>query len=366
MKGFYFINTDIRNTRAHTCQTLNTTVAINNSLSVDIVAPKYHDELNLEIVKQRHGILITPSMVFLRNFGVGKPGVVAFALFNIPTALFLFIRKIKKEVDFIYIRSSLFLPLVVFAYMFRIPVFFETHRKPLSLSERRRDYIISKIATGIIVISDYMREHYLPYKKRILVAHDAVSLQRFTVTTDKNKAREKLGLELGKNICVYTGTVSKLKGLDNVFATAKVLFLIVGQVSPEFTDVNLPPNVRLLGKKEQRELPLIIQAADVLLLPHPKGEYSQSPMKLFEYMASGRPIVASNLPSISEILDNKNSVLVEAGDKEALAFGIKKVLENKDFSNAIAKKAYEDVKNHTWESRGTVISEFIKDTYESL
>ena len=370
MKGFYFINTDIANTRAHTCQMLNTISSIDATLAIDFVAPKYNGEIDLDIIKLRHDVPKTPRGVLLKNFGISNPSAIAFAVFNIPAIWFLFIRKIKKEVSFIYIRSSLFLPLIIFAYILGIEVFYETHRKPISSSERRRDYIISKIATGIIVISTHMREHYLLYNKNILVVHDAVSLKRFTLNIDKNEARQKLDFPLNKKICVYTGTVSRLKGLNYVFDTANILpevmFILVGQISPEFNNINLPQNMRLLGKKEQKELPLILQAADVLLLPHPKGEYSQSPMKLFEYMASGRPIVASKLPSIVEVLNDRNAVLVEAESAVALASGINKLTDDPNFSKAISERAYNDVKDYTWDVRGNKIAKFIKDTYESI
>ena len=65
--------------------------------------------------------------------------------------------------------------------------------------------------------------------------------------------------------------------------------------------------------------------ADVLVLPNPASAISNrftSPLKLFDYMASGRPIVASNLPAIREILrDTENAVLVEPGNPDALAAG---------------------------------------------
>ena len=363
MKGFYFINTDIANTRAHTCQMLNTVESIDVNLSLDVVTPKYHKEVDFEAIRQRHGLLKTPRAVLLRNFGVNNSGIIAFALFNIPASLFLLNKKIKKEVNFIYIRSSFLLPLVIFAYILRIPVFYETHRKPLSKSEQRRDYLISKVSKGIIVISKHMREHYLPYKKKILVVHDAASLKRFTLDVDKNEARKKLDLPLDKKICIYTGTVSKLKGLDYVFDTARtlpeVLFILVGQVSPEFKGIDLPLNVRLLGKKDQKELPLMLQTADILLLPHPKGEYSQSPMKLFEYMASQVPIVASRLPSITEVLNDTNSVLVEPEDVQALASGIERVVNDINLSKNIAQKAYNDVQDYTWGKRGNKIAKFI-------
>ena len=77
-------------------------------------------------------------------------------------------------------------------------------------------------------------------------------------------------------------------------------------------------------------------------------------------MASQKPIVASDLPSIREILNENNSVLVKADDQRALAEGIKKVLKNKELSDKISQRAYSEVQNYSWQKRANKILEFIK------
>ncbi len=356
---------DVRSTRAHACQILNTVISVGSEISTYLVLPKYHPKIDFDLIKSNHDLSEIPKLIFLRNFGIRNLGIASFILFNIPAGLFLLRKKIKSEVDFLYFRSSYFVPLAILAFILRVPFFYEVHRRPISWSERCRDYIMSPLAAGIIVISSYMGKHYLPYKKKILVAHDAVSLNRFVSVVNKKEARENLDLDANQNICVYAGTVSKLKGIEFVIASARalpnVLFILVGNVSREFIKESLPPNVKLFGWVEQKKLPLILRSADALLLPHPKSEYSQSPMKLFEYMASGVPIVASRLPSISEILNDENAVLVEPEDGKALARGIERVIGDTHLSQTIAKKALCDVQNYTWEKRGITITEFIRE-----
>ncbi|MSU74063.1 glycosyltransferase [Candidatus Kaiserbacteria bacterium] len=365
MKGFYFINTDLRTTRAHTSQVLHTTTALQAFLPLSLVAPQF-PALNLEMIAKRHDLPRVPGAALLWNFNIRRPGILAFILFNIPAILFLLVKKIKGEAGFIYVRATYFLPLIFIAFVFRVPCFYETHRRPVSFSERLRDDIIARMAAGHVIISERVREYYTRYKKPTLVIHDAVALKRFAVRIGKAQARKQLGFASDARICVYTGTVSSLKGIDYLVEAACLLsdvsFVLVGRIATEFQGVPLPANVTLMGEKEQGELPAILQAADALLLPHPDNDYSQSPMKLFEYMASDVPIVASRLSSISEVLNDTNSFLVEAGRAETLAEGIATALGDRARATRLAAQAQRDVADYTWEMRGQKIAAFIRDT----
>ena len=84
-------------------------------------------------------------------------------------------------------------------------------------------------------------------------------------------------------------------------------------------------------------------------------------MKLFEYMASGNPIVASDLPSIREILNETNAVLVKPDDSKELVNGVIKVLRDDDLSGKISKQALENIKEYTWQKRADKIISFIKN-----
>ena len=78
---------------------------------------------------------------------------------------------------------------------------------------------------------------------------------------------------------------------------------------------------------------------------------------MFEYMASGVPIVASGLPSIREVLNDRNAVLVKAGDSEALLKGVDTALNSAGAVNA--ERAREDVKVYTWDARAQSMKLFI-------
>ena len=88
--------------------------------------------------------------------------------------------------------------------------------------------------------------------------------------------------------------------------------------------------------------------------------YYASPLKLFEYMASKTPIVATDLPSTGEILrDGENAVLVEPDDPKALAEGIERTLSDAELAARIGRQAREDVRQYTWGERAANIMTFV-------
>jgi glycosyltransferase involved in cell wall biosynthesis len=124
-------------------------------------------------------------------------------------------------------------------------------------------------------------------------------------------------------------------------------FLYTGQVAPE-------------------RVPLYLSAFDVCAMPFPWTEhfaYYASPIKLFEYMAARRAIVASNLPSTAEVLtDGESALLVPPSDVDALAAAITRLRDDPALRGKMAAKAYEIVMSHyTWEARVKTILGFIRE-----
>jgi glycosyltransferase involved in cell wall biosynthesis len=98
-----------------------------------------------------------------------------------------------------------------------------------------------------------------------------------------------------------------------------------------------------------------LREADVLTLPNPASAISSeftSPLKLFEYMASGRPIVASDLASLREVLrDEQNALLVDAGNPQALVAAIVRIKDDPELGRRLAGQAMLDVRDFTWARR---------------
>ncbi|MEK7596888.1 MAG: glycosyltransferase family 4 protein, partial [Patescibacteria group bacterium] len=216
-----------------------------------------------------------------------------------------------------------------------------------------------------------MKDVFGAGEEKVFLEYNAVDISKFDIVTEKNDARKKLGLPIDKKLVVYTGHLYKWKGVDTLASAASLLPLdylvvFVGGTNEDvdrFKNLYASDNrINIVGLKPYIEIPLWQKAADALVLPNTAREkislYYTSPMKLFEYMTSDRPIVASNILSIVEILNDKNSFLVKPDDPEDLMRGIKAACENKDLARSRATYAHQSAKKHSWNRRAKRILRF--------
>ncbi len=220
---------------------------------------------------------------------------------------------------------------------------------------------------------------------KILVAHDAVDLDEFVVSESKIELREKLDLPVEKSIVGYIGrfqTMGMEKGVPELVKSMKHLVANNPENPPLLLCVGGPmelvdnylrtadeygvshEHMKFLDRVPNNEVKYWQKACDVVAIPFPWSQhmaYYCSPMKLFEYMASGVPIVASDLPSLGEILtSNKNALLSEAGNVDKLADSIQSLLDKPELSTELGKQAREDVQEYTWDKRAQNILTFIE------
>ena len=245
-------------------------------------------------------------------------------------------------------------------------IFYEAHK----YSERLVDNY--KQCDGLIVINNYLKElHYKKGIKHILESHDGVNLDEYESIKDyKYLKKDKFTL-------VYTGNLFAWKGVHTLvdslaYINTKVELIIVGgsnEVLNDFKEYVREKgfdNVIMTGHIPKKDTIMYVQKADILFLPNSakdKMSFYTSPIKLFEYMAAKRPIIASNLPSICEILeDKKNAILFESDNPKDLADKINLALEN-DCTD-IVNQAYKDVQKYTWDKRAENIKKFMENSNE--
>jgi glycosyltransferase involved in cell wall biosynthesis len=215
----------------------------------------------------------------------------------------------------------------------------------------------------------------------VLIAPNGVELEKYDGLPVPAEARRLLGLPEGPTVG-FTGHIYPGRGADLLFELARsmprVRFLWVGG-TPGLVDVwrgklreSGVTNVTMTGFVEHARIPLHQAAADVLLMPYGRSIEASSgqdiagvinPMKMFEYMASGRAIVSADLPSIREVLNEKNAVLCEAGNWEVVIgdwrLEIERLLGDQARRTALGAQARRDVEGCTWEKREKKILEAV-------
>ena len=166
----------------------------------------------------------------------------------------------------------------------------------------------------------------------------------------------------------YAGHLYPWKGVDLVVEAVAALpgtrGLIVGghdkepdlaRVKARADELQCAARMTFTGLLPPAEVAARLRQADVLTLPNPASAISStftSPLKLFEYMASGRPIVASDLPALREVLrDGENALLVEPGSPQALTAAILRIRNDAALGRRLAAQAMVDAAQFTWARR---------------
>jgi len=225
-----------------------------------------------------------------------------------------------------------------------------------------------KVARKIIAYSyEIIPKEYID-KTHLITA--AANIEMFTPEIDGTKVRKKYGIE---NVLVigFSGSFADWHGaLDLVKASKKVIskigcvrFFMIGpnahiKASPLVSKMNIEDYFIFTGPIPYDKVPSYLRACDILVAPYNPNKYAEtrifgffySPIKIFEYMACGRPIVASSCGNIPSILRDKiTGHLFEPGNVNGLADAILYFLENREILGEIGKNARKDVETrYSW------------------
>ncbi len=277
----------------------------------------------------------------------------------------------KNKITHVYGRDEGILLLL--SKIFGISVIWESHEAKFSFISRK----LFEVATLVVVISEGIQDFYYSKgvrKEKMIVAHDAVDERFFDPPPSQSEARLLLGIDTRKAVVLYIGGLDKWKGVDTLFACVQPHDLfsvyVIGGKEGEIQEYREKyPFVNFLGSRPYKELPVYQQAGDVLVVPNTgknklSAEYT-SPLKLFAYMTSRRPIVASHIPSLSNILNDEMCYFFEADNEESLRSAINECLQNPGVSREKAERAFKESLNYTWSNRASAIMKEISERNHS-
>jgi len=267
---------------------------------------------------------------------------------------------------------------------FRYPLLYETHELESGWRKFLQHQIMIKPQVTTIVITqrllEILQENHGGAPAKAFVLHDAASEGPPPLPL-KKKRQEMLSRfpdihDHWTSVCGYFGHLYSGRGIEIIMgmsaARPEILFLVFGGNESDvsrYTASNSRTNLRFMGHLAHAQARDVMRCMDVLLMPYQtnvsigiKGHdigQCLSPMKMFEYMASGVPIISSDLPVLKEVLrNNENALLVQPSDSKQWVSALDMLLQNKSKAQEIAQKAYADFKaKHTWSLRAARIME---------
>jgi glycosyltransferase involved in cell wall biosynthesis len=294
----------------------------------------------------------------LDTVGLGRIG---FVVQSLSFALACAYALQSKKGEVVYCRDEIVLWLL--SYLSQTPCIWESHDGQWTLFAKRA----AKTCRRLVVVTEGAKRLYISRgvpESKIAVIRNGIDLASFVHRASKEAARSRLGLPQDKKIALYAGRLDGWKGIDTLLESSKsvgegVLLALIGGEEEQIRVLSARYHgVRFLGYRPYAELASNLSAADVLVLPNTaKSGISldlTSPLKLMAYMAAGLPIVASDLPSVRELIDEGSGYLVTPDDTEALSTGIREALFDPE-APVRAARAKARAQDLSWERRGEKI-----------
>jgi glycosyltransferase involved in cell wall biosynthesis len=203
--------------------------------------------------------------------------------------------------------------------------------------------------------------------QRIVVIPNGINSQRFGASPDTVAAKRALGLE-GQLVLGFTGFVRDWHGMDTVIDFiaqdgAECHLLVVGdgparaELEQQAQRLGVAARVSFTGVVQRDEVARHVAAFDIALQPAVVA-YA-SPLKLFEYLALGRAIVAPSQPNICEVLrDGENALLFDPQNALGLVQAIRRLMDDADLRRRLERKAAETINEQslTWVGNAKKVS----------
>jgi|Deesub1362B_J571_1020462.scaffolds.fasta_scaffold01103_11 glycosyltransferase involved in cell wall biosynthesis len=315
--------------------------------SVDLVT--YHLGENVKIKNLK--IYRIPSIPFIKEIKIGPSFIKVFLDF------FLFFktigRLIRKKYSLIFSHEEAAFFGVILAKIWKIPHLYDMHS---SLPQQLENFQFSK-SKILKKIFQWMEKFVLKNSDRIIViCKDLLNTAKKIISEEKiflienfltlegkeyskndtEKKKKELGIA-NKKIVLYAGTFENYQGLPLLFEAFKelnknVILLLIGGKPKQIEELKnlalklgLSSRVIFIGQKSPFEIPVYLLLADVLVSPRLLG--TNTPLKIYSYLKTGKPIVATNLPTHLQVLNSEIAILVEP-KPESFAEGMKFALYN--------------------------------------
>jgi len=271
-----------------------------------------------------------------------------------------------------------------------IPLYFESHepftetyredhphmtaREQKKFSElKERESFVYRHSSGLVVVPPlleaFVRSEY-GLQKKIAVAPNGVDLEQAFIHDKAMEANKE------RPVVLYLGSLHAWKGVETLIhsmveVAPEAMLRVAGGAEARIQELkrlavscSVAERVEFVGQVEPGRRFEVIQIADVCVLPLTNAGIASrytSPIKLFEYMASGKAIVVSDLPSTRVfVTDEKEVLMAKVGDASSLAMTINRLLASRALRNELGDRARRCVEQYSWKKRAETIVSYIE------
>lgn len=316
--------------------------------------------------------LLAESKAFAQNFGLRK-----------------LLKQVKtKKFDLAYERYSLFgVAGLSFAKENRLPFVLEVNSPLVEEAKTHRQLALEPLAKAVeaylfsnanhlVAVSEAAKNyiHAVAPKATVTVVPNGVDVRPFLKVRASNGKPEKSRKE--KFTVGFVGSLKPWHGLEFLLEAFRRLpeggnfeLKIVGDgplrplLEKLAQKLGIQNRVAFTGAVEFEKIPKALKMFDALVAPYPQMDgFYFSPLKIFEYMAAGKPIVASRIGQVAEILeDGKNALLVPPENPEALAAALLRLKSDRKLGGLLGAQAQKVAKEkHGWKNRLKTVEAIFK------
>jgi glycosyltransferase involved in cell wall biosynthesis len=358
--------------------------------------------------EEKHGLSkIQRLKAFLKSlpiYGLLKGEIlVCFLLFReifIFLSALIIVVRLRRSIDVIYRRHNLINSEYILSGLFGIPTVKEVNgiiadeSRTAGRGDRLSLWLIDRIerasmprADKIIVVTsklkDVLRDDYNVPEDRIIVIWNGANTDLFK-PMDSRDARRELGLSQDSNYVLYVGSLSLWQGVEYLIKSAPLVltdcpdtrFLVVGDGAMKEQLIALTKQLGVNDKFDfagfvyYERVPLYVNASNVCVAPFTASFRNKrtglSPLKLCEYLACERPVVASSISGLEFVESYEAGILVPPESAEKLSDAIVMLLRSPELREKMGRNGRKFVvENRSWESASKKVAEVCQQAVEA-
>lgn len=339
---------------------------------------------------------LSVKIVRMQTFGVKRNFLLTF-IYNLVSIFYLLKQYSSQRIDVVYTRQSMleFMPLF---FMKRLGVRYVAEvngidgeqKKLYGMAEwkiRLSEWLFRlcyRLANAIVTVTDeikeYLAERYPETRQKTYVVSNGANVE-ISRPIKKAVACRELGFDPGKTYVIFVGSLKRWHGVENAILAVErairqdssIRLLIIGD-GPErdhlrgfVAEKHLGKNVTFVGKVTYKHVPLYIGTATACLALFDRARNDRtglSPLKIFEYMACGKPVITTDVGNLRRIIVRHHcGLIVKPGDIEAMSDALMKLVENPELAKKLGENGRKAaVRHYSWHAISEKVSDIMGKT----